>query len=271
MKKIYWKALFPAFVFLLMQVVFSFLVPLVMLVCHPSAMKDIVAKGPASIDHSAFVSPASMAIAIMLAGLSTCYILWRKGMVRLPEAFDGRSIRWPLTFLGILGVILGVIATDLLSEQLNLPNIIEAEMTEIVGTFWGVLAVAVIGPIVEEVVFREGIQGCLLRGGRSQCTLLRHHPSNPGAGAVCLRRRPHAGRNLSEDGQCGDHFTAAHTQQQRQRGLDARSWGWGRGVHPHRVVRPHSSYRVVSYCDTGLLECVESLSVLQEIPVSHAS
>jgi hypothetical protein len=86
-------------------------------------------------------------------------------MVRLPEAFDGRSIRWPLTFLGILGVILGVIATDLLSEQLNLPNIIEAEMTEIVGTFWGVLAVAVIGPIVEEVVFREGIQGCLLRGG----------------------------------------------------------------------------------------------------------
>ena len=66
MKKIYWKALFPAFVFLLMQVVFSFLVPLVMLVCHPSAMKDIVAKGPASIDHSAFVSPASMAIAIML-------------------------------------------------------------------------------------------------------------------------------------------------------------------------------------------------------------
>ena len=165
MNKIYWKALFPAFVFLLMQVVFSFLVPLVMLVCHPSAMKDIVAKGPASIDHSAFVSPASMAIAIMLAGLSTCYILWRKGMVRLPEAFDGRSIRWPLTFLGILGVILGVIATDLLSEQLNLPNIIEAEMTEIVGTFWGVLAVAVIGPIVEEVVFREGIQGCLLRGG----------------------------------------------------------------------------------------------------------
>ena len=61
MNKIYWKALFPAFVFLLMQVVFSFLVPLVMLVCHPSAMKDIVAKGPASIDHSAFVSPGKHA------------------------------------------------------------------------------------------------------------------------------------------------------------------------------------------------------------------
>lgn len=165
MKKIYWNALFPALLFLLMQVVFSFLVPLVTIACQPSVLKEVVTKGPASVDHSAFVSPTSLAIVIMLAGLFTCYILWRKGLIRMPEAFDGCSIRWPLALLGIMGVILGVIATDLLSEQLNLPNLIEAAMNEIVGTFWGVLAVAVIGPIVEELVFREAIQGGMLRSG----------------------------------------------------------------------------------------------------------
>ena len=163
--KTIWKVLYPALLFLLMQVVFSFLVPLVMILCQPSLVKEIIAKGTSSATFSSFVTPATMAIVIILAGLSTCYILWRKGIVRLPEAFDGRSIRWPQILLGILGVILGVFATDLLSEQLNLPNLIEAEMTEIVGTFWGVLAVAVIGPIVEELVFREGIQGSMLRSG----------------------------------------------------------------------------------------------------------
>ena len=165
MNKIYWKVLFPVLLFLLMQVVFSFLVPLVMILCQPDVLKEIIAEGPGADSFSTIVTPTSMALVILLSGLSTCYILWRKGIIRLPEAFDGSSIRWPMILLGILGVILGIIAADLLSEQLNLPNIIEAQMVEIVATFWGALVVAVIGPIVEELIFREGIQGSMLRSG----------------------------------------------------------------------------------------------------------
>ena len=50
---------------------------------------------------------------------------------------------------------------------MNLPNMIEDVMLGLANNIWGLLGVAIIGPIVEELVFREGICGHLMRNGSS--------------------------------------------------------------------------------------------------------
>ena len=57
----------------------------------------------------------------------------------------------------------GLIAMTLLSEQLHLPDLMEIEFLQLGRNTWGIIAIAIVGPIVEELVFREAVIGALLR------------------------------------------------------------------------------------------------------------
>ena len=65
------------------------------------------------------------------------------------------------------------------------------------NNLWGILGIALVGPVVEELVFREGIQGTMERGGvkpwiailvSALCFGLIHF--NPGRGGLdqCFRQ-----------------------------------------------------------------------------------
>lgn len=73
-------------------------------------------------------------------------------------SFDKYVILLPLAFLGIF-------ATDVFSEILDLPNLIEAEMGDMTKTTIGVLTIAIIAPLAEEVCFRGAIQQYLHKNG----------------------------------------------------------------------------------------------------------
>ena len=61
-----------------------------------------------------------------------------------------------------------VFVTDVLGEVLDLPNMMEDQFIEMSNTVIGALAIGVVGPIIEEFIFREGILGYMLRGGMNK-------------------------------------------------------------------------------------------------------
>lgn len=73
---------------------------------------------------------------------------------------------WGRTVIALGGCILGVIAMDLLSEMVDLPNLAEEQMLGMCNSPWGILAIAVGAPVGEEVLFRRSIIGHLLGRGR---------------------------------------------------------------------------------------------------------
>lgn len=109
-----------------------------------------------------------MALALIVADILTFLICWKAlKVIEFPETFlcYNSSLDWSL--IAFVAAVMCIFAGDLLSEILNLPNTIEDMMMGMAKNFWGVLAIAVIGPIVEELVFREGICGYLIRSGSS--------------------------------------------------------------------------------------------------------
>ena len=109
-------------------------------------------------------NPTLLAVSIIVSGIITIGILWAMGLIK-SKTFNPFRIDWKRTPLGIAAAVTGIIAMDLLSEQINLPNLMEIEFRELATNFWGILAIAVVGPIVEELVFREGIIRYLVRHG----------------------------------------------------------------------------------------------------------
>ncbi len=108
---------------------------------------------------------AIIALSIIISGVLTVFVLNKMNMIKWRVA-NPKTISWRKAPLAIVGALMGIIAANLLNEKLDLPNLIEAEMGALCHTFWGVLAITIIGPIVEELVFREGIIGYLIRRGQ---------------------------------------------------------------------------------------------------------
>ncbi|MBO7067664.1 MAG: CPBP family intramembrane metalloprotease [Bacteroidaceae bacterium] len=139
----------------------------VLVFCIMQALVSIILMVPMLILNLKSDEPAMftfMGLALIISGLLTFLICW-KGLkvIEFPKTFSCSDISWKWALVAIIASIMGVFAGDLLSEIANLPNIIEDMILGMATNIWGILAVAVIGPIVEELVFREGICGYLMR------------------------------------------------------------------------------------------------------------
>ena len=103
-----------------------------------------------------------MCMAMMLSSVVTiALVVWWKHV-------RGHSVRHELiattdvksALLMIVAVVLGMFAGDVLSEMLALDDNMEAQFTGMSQSLTGILSMAVLGPVAEEVVFR----GAILRG-----------------------------------------------------------------------------------------------------------
>jgi len=107
-----------------------------------------------------------MGMALILSGILTFLICWKGlNVIEFPQTFSCSDINWKWGLVAIVASLLGIIAGDLLSEIVELPNVIEDMILGMAKSIWGILAIAVIGPVIEELVFREGICGYLMRNG----------------------------------------------------------------------------------------------------------
>ncbi len=157
MKKVYVKVALAVIIFLVFQLLSGVVVNLV----NPE-VREAAIKGE---DVSAMIPATSLALAVILSGLLTCLVLWMMKMIRLPQALDFFKIRWCPALLGIVAAVMGIFATSLASELLKLPDLMADVFLELVNNVWGILGIAVIGPVAEELVFREAIQGSMERKG----------------------------------------------------------------------------------------------------------
>lgn len=73
-----------------------------------------------------------------------------------------RSGRFLLAFFGALAVIFSL---NIVSEWFSLPDLIEDAVSDLVSGPLGILAIAFLGPVAEEVCFRGAIVGGMLRRG----------------------------------------------------------------------------------------------------------
>ena len=67
--------------------------------------------------------------------------------------------------ISIVGAILGILALGIVEEMLDLPDLMENQWTDLSNSLIGALAIGLIGPIIEEFIFREAVLGYMLRGG----------------------------------------------------------------------------------------------------------
>lgn len=108
--------------------------------------------------------PILLAASLLLSGLVTIFALYRMHMIHESTIHPWR-ISWRYVHLGIISVMLGIFAADLISSFFQLPDLMRMEFNEMANSTWGVLAMVVIAPIVEEVVFRESVLGYMIRHG----------------------------------------------------------------------------------------------------------
>lgn len=114
-------------------------------------------------------------LAPLLLGTSliTILIVWLgMKMMRIPETFSPKGISLRTALMALAAAITGIFATDLLSEFADLPDLMEDSMSGLASSVLGVLAIAVVGPVTEELIFREAIMGHMMRRGSNVWTAI---------------------------------------------------------------------------------------------------
>ncbi|MBO4549604.1 MAG: CPBP family intramembrane metalloprotease [Bacteroidaceae bacterium] len=90
-----------------------------------------------------------------------CYFLLH--YIRFSTAFNTSSIKLRPSLLAISGSILGALSVSILTESVELSDEMMQISVAMSHNFWGLLTVVFVGPIVEELLFREAIEGEMLR------------------------------------------------------------------------------------------------------------
>lgn len=109
------------------------------------------------------ITPFLLFVSLLLSAGITTFALYKLHMIHESTIHPWR-ISWQYVHLGVISVMLGIFAADLISANyLQLPDLMKMQFTEMAASKWGVLALVVVGPMTEEIVFREGVLGYLIR------------------------------------------------------------------------------------------------------------
>lgn len=112
-------------------------------------------------DQATFISTSL----IISSVLSIIVMIWPMKMFMYKHDLKPSGIGAKYALLAILAYIIGTAGTNVLSALVDLPNIMEAQFNDMSMNVVGALAISVIAPIAEEVVFRGAILGYMLRKG----------------------------------------------------------------------------------------------------------
>lgn len=92
--------------------------------------------------------------------------------IRPITASDIAAIRWRPGLLGIAGGFLGAMSVSFLTDEMELPDTMVQMSLAMSQNVWGVLVLVIVGPVTEELIFREAIAGEMLRRGASPWTAI---------------------------------------------------------------------------------------------------
>ena len=104
----------------------------------------------------------AVGLSLIIANGLAVALLFALRMVRL-KTFSPLRVRWSWLPLAIVAALAGIFSMNLLCEQLNLPDMMAEQFKSLAHNPWGILAMVVVAPITEELLFREAIISSLLR------------------------------------------------------------------------------------------------------------
>ena len=104
----------------------------------------------------------AMMAANILAVLACRFFLHN---IRLLTTDDVSSINWRMGLLAIVGGTFGVVSVSPLTESIELPDMVLQMSLAMSHNALGLLCIVFIGPVTEELLFREAIEGEMLRRG----------------------------------------------------------------------------------------------------------
>jgi len=163
MKKIIYP-IFAVVVFLVMQAIAGGLLGLIGLILSPETLNEVRTTGDPNALMTA-VAPDALAWGIALSGIATVGIIALLKMIDWKNVLNIKTIRWGWGAVSIVAAICGIFALDILEEMMDLPNLMEDMFTDMANSVMGVLCIAIVGPVVEELVFREAFLGYMVRNG----------------------------------------------------------------------------------------------------------
>ena len=168
-----WHKLSPAFftllVFLLAQSLGTVLLLIVGIAVSPefSAALQHYAAGQTEALPSLSPLPATAFTIILMAtdivAVLGCWLVLH--YIQPLRRSDFAEIRWRPASLAIAAGIPAAIATSILTEDIALPDTVKGLIEAMSCTPWGIVSIAIIGPVCEELLFREAIEGEMLRRG----------------------------------------------------------------------------------------------------------
>lgn len=106
--------------------------------------------------------------AISISGLCTIAIIATLRMIDWKTVLNFKMIGWRTYALAIMGTMPGIFVLNMGEEVLDLTNSMDDKFISMSQSLIGALSIAIIGPIIEEFIFREGILGNMLRGGMNK-------------------------------------------------------------------------------------------------------
>ncbi|MBR3456074.1 MAG: CPBP family intramembrane metalloprotease [Bacteroidaceae bacterium] len=107
---------------------------------------------------------ATIGLGIIVSGLLMILLVHAMKFYNAKNTFRN-SINPTLIVIAVIAAIAGAFAGNIANEQLDLPNLMEQQFTDMSKNIIGILAIAIIGPLAEEVVFRGAVCRSLLRKG----------------------------------------------------------------------------------------------------------
>lgn len=100
-----------------------------------------------------------LAVVLCVSSIITIFFMQKRmKMLELKKSFNKPNMSLGKGIYLVFAAFVGIYATNIISEYMDLPNLIEAQLGDMASTFLGVLAIAFLGPLAEEVTFRGAIQ-----------------------------------------------------------------------------------------------------------------
>ena len=160
------KVLYPilaVIVFMVMQVFAGIAMIIFAIVKNPTLIDSIKhGTNPETLINE-IMAGDSLGWALILSGILTVLIIAALKMIDWKTVFNVKIIDWKISMIGIIGALIGIFYTDVVSEFFDLPNDMEDVFLNMSNTLMGALAIGVICPVVEELIFREAILGYMLK------------------------------------------------------------------------------------------------------------
>lgn len=162
MKK-YIQPILLAIVYLVMQGIAGVAMVIAYLIMHPELFNDFI-NGKAEAVMSGYPMEW-LALSVIVSGVLTVLIGTVMKLINWKTAFSCSGSQMRSAWLPLVAALCGIVAITVFVEQVQLENVLEQQFAEMMQNGLGIISICLAAPIVEELCFREGILGGLVRRG----------------------------------------------------------------------------------------------------------